>query len=70
MFYGISAHQEEWKERLNLWIALGPVTRLDHSKSKIMFIAAKFYTNKLIKEVADYFNVWYTMGHGTNLLLR
>ena len=42
MFYGISAHQEEWKERLNLWIALAPVTRLDHSKSMLIKLAAKF----------------------------
>lgn len=33
MFYAISAHQDYWKQRLNLFVALAPVSRLDHAKS-------------------------------------
>ena len=60
MFYGISTHQEEWKERLNLWIAVAPVTRLDHSKSKLIKLAASY--DKQIKYVADYLGAWYILG--------
>ena len=36
MFYALSAHEEFWKERLNLFVALAPVTRLDHTSSRLL----------------------------------
>jgi len=36
MFYGISTYQDYWKEKLNLFVALAPVVRLDHSKNDIV----------------------------------
>ena len=42
MFYAISANQEFWKERLNLWVALAPVTKLDHCKSGLIKLFSEF----------------------------
>ena len=44
MFYAIPAFQDYWKERLNLYVALAPITRLDHCGSKIMKDLAKHHT--------------------------
>ena len=35
MFYGIAKQEEFWKERLNLYVALAPVTRIDHCGSDL-----------------------------------
>ena len=43
MFYGLAENQDFWKDRLNLYVALAPVTRLDHAKSELMVFFSKFY---------------------------
>ena len=35
MFYQIADREEYWKDRLNLFVALAPVTRLDHCGSEL-----------------------------------
>eukprot|EP00356_Strombidium_inclinatum_P005623 CAMPEP_0170493504 /NCGR_PEP_ID=MMETSP0208-20121228/14004_1 /TAXON_ID=197538 /ORGANISM="Strombidium inclinatum, Strain S3" /LENGTH=248 /DNA_ID=CAMNT_0010769439 /DNA_START=191 /DNA_END=937 /DNA_ORIENTATION=+ len=43
MFYAIPSREDFWKERLNLFVALAPITRLDHTKSTIFKQMAKHY---------------------------
>jgi hypothetical protein len=35
MFYALSQKPDFWKERLNIFVALAPITRLDHTGSEI-----------------------------------
>jgi len=35
MFWGLSDQDKKWKERVNIFIALAPVTRLTNSKSEL-----------------------------------
>ena len=64
MFYAVSAHQEFWKERLNLWIALAPVTKLDHTKSDLFLLFAQF--TSIIQEAANLLHVWSILGGPSN----
>lgn len=41
MFYQLSKPNTDWKDKINLFIALAPVTRLDHSSSDLMTFFAK-----------------------------
>ena len=40
MFYGLSNAEDYWGERLNLFVALAPVTSLEHTKNKLMAFTA------------------------------
>jgi hypothetical protein len=42
MFYGLSANQDFWKERLNLWVALAPVSKLDKTRSELFLLISQF----------------------------
>lgn len=35
MFFALSTNEAFWKERLNLYVALAPITRLDHTESAV-----------------------------------
>jgi hypothetical protein len=41
MFYALSSKENEWKNKLNLFVALAPVTRTDHTKSDFFKYMAK-----------------------------
>ena len=60
MFYGLAENQDFWKERLNLYVALAPVTRLDHAKSELIVFFSKFY--KEIQSAAKLLHVWDILG--------
>ena len=36
MFYGLTANQTFWEERLNLFVALAPVTKITHTTSSLV----------------------------------
>jgi len=36
LFYALTKKPEFWKERLNLFVALSPVTRMENSKSEFL----------------------------------
>lgn len=42
MFYAISENQSYWEERINLFVALAPVTRIGNCKSKMVKFLSKF----------------------------
>ena len=60
MFYAISDNQEFWKERLNLWVALAPVTKLDHCKSLLMQELSKF--ESLVESTLNFLHVYDLLG--------
>lgn len=41
MFYQLAKPGNDWKEKLNLYVALAPVTRLDHSTTQMFVYLAK-----------------------------
>lgn len=41
MFYAISADEAKWESKINSFIALAPVTRIDHTKSALFKYMAK-----------------------------
>lgn len=41
MFYQLAKPGNDWKDKLNLYVALAPVTRLDHSTSQLFVYLAK-----------------------------
>jgi hypothetical protein len=41
MFYALSSKESEWQNRLNLFVALAPVTRTDHTKSTFFKLLAE-----------------------------
>lgn len=64
MFYGLAENQDYWKDKLNLYVALAPVTRLDHSKSELMVFFSQF--QHLISAVANVLQVWQILGGPAN----
>lgn len=64
MFSAISMNQDFWLERLNLWVALAPVTKLDHTKSELFLFVDKF--EKLIEDTADLLGIWEIFGPPAN----
>ena len=43
LFYALSVKQDLWKEKINLFIALAPVTRLEDSPSELVTNLAKYF---------------------------
>jgi hypothetical protein len=43
MFYGLAEYQDYYKTRLNLFVALGPVTKITHCQSDALHLLADFY---------------------------
>lgn len=43
MFYALSEDLEYFKKKLNIFVALGPVTKISHTQSDLLVYAAKFY---------------------------
>lgn len=41
MFYQLAKPNTDWKDKLNLFVALAPVTRMNHSSSELMTFFAK-----------------------------
>jgi hypothetical protein len=60
MFYGISNDQDYWKERLNLYVALAPVTRLNNCGSQLFVWASSIY--KALLATLNLVKVWSILG--------
>lgn len=59
MFYQLAKPDSDWKDRLNLFVALAPVTRLNHSTSEIMALLA--WQWKLLKDLIYEFGVYHIL---------
>ena len=59
MFYAISDNQEFWNERLNLWVALAPVTKLDNCRSRLMRFITKF--DSLIERTLNSLKIYHLL---------
>jgi len=57
MFYQLAKPGNDWKDKLNLFVALAPVTRLDHSPAEIMVILA--YPWKLLRDTFYFFGIYH-----------
>jgi lysosomal acid lipase/cholesteryl ester hydrolase len=62
MFYALSKHPDYWKEKMNLFVALAPVTSLHHTTSALFKYGAKAY--KLIEAAANTFHIYSIMEPG------
>lgn len=65
MFYAIASRPDFWKERLNLYFALAPVTRIDHTSNQLVKLAAEF--GEIIVSTTDFLHVYYILGNFANL---
>jgi pimeloyl-ACP methyl ester carboxylesterase len=54
MFYALSAHPEYWENKLNLFIALAPVTSMKYSSSTLFNVLSKMFTP--LSSTLKYFN--------------
>ena len=61
-FYALQAHPDYWKEKVNLFVALAPVTSLHNTSSALLQVAAKLSTQ--IKAAADLAHVWSVFTNG------
>jgi len=60
MFYAISKHPHIWNTKLNLFVALSPVTRIDHTTADLFKFGAKF--SDKIKSTLNFFHVYELFG--------
>jgi len=65
MFYGLANYEDYYKEKLSVFVALAPVTKLDHTNTTLFHLAASMYDE--IDDAFDLFNIhsvlnntWYT----------
>jgi hypothetical protein len=51
MFYGLSLYEYYYKDRISVFVALAPVTKLTNTMSKLLKFFAKYYAvlYKLLK---------------------
>jgi len=66
MFYGIQDRQDFWKERINLFTALAPVTRLHNAKCALFQFLAAHY--QLLENVTNFLGVYDILGHDSLIL--
>ena len=60
MFSSLSMHTAYWKERLNVFIALAPVTRLHYTQSELFKLVSGDYN--VIKTMADGLHIFSVFG--------
>jgi hypothetical protein len=68
MFYAISKNQDYWEERLNIFVALAPVTRIDHCKSKVMKFVSNFM--EIIFSIFNFFGIYHILGDKFNMITK
>ena len=56
LFYALSVNQNLWKEKINLFIALAPVTRLNNSPNELLNNLSKYLHN--IRKVFKSFGIY------------
>ncbi len=60
MFYALSSAPDYWNTKLNLFVALAPVTALSHTSSDLMVAASKLLTP--IHVAANFAHVYSILG--------
>ena len=68
MFYALSKNEEFWAERINLFAALAPVTRLDHTTSPLFKYFAGLGNS--LSSILSVFHVYDILGQLSNTGLR
>ena len=63
MFYALQAEPAYWASKLNLFVALAPVTRLQNTTSALFKYSAKAV--KPIQAAFDFAHIWSVMGQGS-----
>lgn len=65
MFYGLANYEEYYKEKISVFVALAPVTKLDNTNTTLFHLAGDMYDE--IADAFDLFNIhsvlnrtWYT----------
>jgi lysosomal acid lipase/cholesteryl ester hydrolase len=68
MFYALQKHEDFWAERLNLFVALAPVTRLDHTTSLLF----KYFAGLggTLSSVLGVFGIYDMLGQSSNWALK
>jgi hypothetical protein len=60
MFYGLTEMEDYFAERVSIFVALGPVTKIPHSLIKLMNLGADHFYD-LLADAANLFHV-YSLG--------
>ena len=68
MFYAITEDQDYWEQRLNLFVALAPVTRIDHCKSKVMRFVSTFIG--ILDKTFDFLKIYHILGDKFNFITK
>ena len=68
MFYALSKNEDFWAERLNLFVALAPVTRLDHTTSPLF----KYFAGlgSPLSKVLNVLGIYNFLGSTSNKALK
>ena len=67
-FYGITQNQEYWKSKVNLFIALAPITRLDHTTNGLLQFFAGAVS--LVGHTLYTFHIYDLFGPSTTVLTK
>ena len=60
MFTGLSENQDYFKDKVPIFVALGPVSQISHTESTVLRWAADFYD--LLADGADLFGIHELLG--------
>jgi hypothetical protein len=64
MFYAMSAQPQFWKERLNLFVALAPVTRLHNTTAVLFKYMAQL--EPILRQTTEAFKIYSLLGKVSN----
>ena len=68
MFYALTASQDYWKSKVNLFVALAPITRLDHTTNGLLSFFAGAVS--LVGNTLTFFHVYDLFGSGASVLTK
>jgi hypothetical protein len=68
MFYAITANQDYWKSKVNLFVALAPITRLDHATNGLLTFFAGAVS--LVGNALTFFHIYEVLGAGASKLTK
>ena len=68
MVYALTESQEYWKSKVNLFVALAPITRLDHTTNGLLSFFAGAVS--LVGNTLTLFHVYDLFGSGTSVLTK
>ena len=68
MFYALSAHPSYWESKLNLFVALAPITRMKDTTSAFFKYGSKIIGP--IEDAADFAHVWEILGSTSSVATK